>query len=294
METLEVTRRRLTTARELHGLVRTVKVLSAVALRQNLNAARIQEDYRRVLVEAFQALLRLPGAPSLAGPVRPGTACLVALGTDQGLCGPFNEGVRATVLARPPTRLLVAGHRLEGSLVEAGLKPENVLGVPSSLAGVVPLVSQLVLHIESWSSHLTELTVDVLHQELKNGARHEPVRTRLLPLDPAWLAELARAPWRSRGLPAAHLPPDHLLGLLLRQWLFSELYRAVVQSMAAECQARLLAMQAAEKALGDRVAELERELQQLRQELVTDELLDLVAGFEAVTAAGRNDPSRSV
>ncbi len=181
-----------------------------------------------------------------------------------------------------PEHLLLAGARLEAPLRDAGHPPESVLSIPSSLGGVTFLVREMLLHVESWSSQLEELTVEVVHQ-----SGHQPVRTRLLPPDPVWLAEVARVPWESRGLPMTHLAPARLLSQLVRQWLFSELYRVVVQSMAAENQARLLAMQAAEKTLADRAEQLERESQQLHQELVTDELLDLLAGYEAVSPPER-------
>ncbi len=297
METLEDTRRRLVTVRDLHGLVRTVKVLSAVAMRQYQKAARVQEDYRQILMQAYQALYHLgkvdPWSAKERAPARPlpsvsGAECLIVLGTDQGLCGPFNEAVLSLVVATGvPEHLLLAGARLEAPLREAGHPPETLLSIPSSLAGVTFLVREMLLHVESWSSQLEELTVEVVHQCLGDGPGHQPVRTRLLPPDPAWLAEVARAPWESRGLPMTHLAPPRLLSQLVRQWLFSELYRVVVQSMAAENQARLLSMQAAEKTLADRAGQLELESQQLHQELVTDELLDLLAGYEAVSPPER-------
>ncbi len=293
METLEETRRRLSTVRDLHGLVRTVKVLSAVSMRQYQKAARVQEEYRLILMQAYQALFHLArvdpwSARGLPGgrpvPSARGSECLIVLGTDQGLCGPFNDAILGLVVSTGvPEHLLVAGGRLAEPLREAGYPAESVLSIPSSLAGVTFLVRQMVLGVEEWSSRLEELTVEVVHQTLREGPGHQPVRTRLLPPDPAWLASLTSTRWESRRLPLAHLSPDSLLSQLVRQWLFSELYRVVVQSMAAESQARLVAMQAAEKALGDRAAELELESQQLHQELVTEELLDLLAGYEAVS-----------
>jgi len=62
---------------------------------------------------------------------------------------------------------------------------------------------------------------------------------------------------------------------------FVELSRACAKSLASENASRLLAMQVAERNIMDRLEELNVTYRQQRQEAITAELLDVIAGFEA-------------
>ena len=76
-----------------------------------------------------------------------------------------------------------------------------------------------------------------------------------------------------------------LLAALLREWFFVELFRVCAESLASEHASRLLAMQTAERNITDRLAELNTVYRQQRQEAITSELLDVVAGFEALAGS---------
>jgi F-type H+-transporting ATPase subunit gamma len=69
---------------------------------------------------------------------------------------------------------------------------------------------------------------------------------------------------------------------LLRQHLYTALFRAVAESLASENAGRLASMQAAEKNIQDRLAELGARYHRRRQETVTSELIEIVAGFETL------------
>jgi len=79
------------------------------------------------------------------------------------------------------------------------------------------------------------------------------------------------------------MPRASLLAAVVRQYLFVMLFRACAESLAAEHGARLAAMQAAEKALGERLGDLAKDYRRKRQERITAELLDVVGGFEVLT-----------
>ncbi|MGB5594265.1 MAG: F0F1 ATP synthase subunit gamma, partial [Crocosphaera sp.] len=60
------------------------------------------------------------------------------------------------------------------------------------------------------------------------------------------------------------------------------LYRACAGSLASENASRLASMQVAEKNIEERLLALKTEFQHQRQTLITEELLDIVSGFEAL------------
>jgi F-type H+-transporting ATPase subunit gamma len=70
---------------------------------------------------------------------------------------------------------------------------------------------------------------------------------------------------------------------LFQQYLFVALFRALAQSSAAENAARLMAMQAAEKNILETQENLMARFREQRQANITNELLDIVSGFEALS-----------
>ena len=67
-----------------------------------------------------------------------------------------------------------------------------------------------------------------------------------------------------------------------------DIYRACAESMASENASRLSAMLAAESRIDERLSELQRRVNQSRQQSLTQELLEVIAGFEVLsTEAGR-------
>ena len=75
-----------------------------------------------------------------------------------------------------------------------------------------------------------------------------------------------------------------LTSALFRQYFFVILYRACAESLKSESTSRLAAMQMAEKNITERLNELNTQFNQQRQTTITEELLDIVAGFEALNS----------
>jgi F-type H+-transporting ATPase subunit gamma len=82
--------------------------------------------------------------------------------------------------------------------------------------------------------------------------------------------------------PILTAPPAELLGDLIEEYFFIQLHRALFESHCSENGARLLAMTAASGNIEDRAEALTKEFQSARQDLITAELLDVVAGSEAL------------
>ncbi len=60
------------------------------------------------------------------------------------------------------------------------------------------------------------------------------------------------------------------------------LYRAIANSLAGENASRIASMQAAEKNISERLEDLQKAYQLGRQEAITEELLDVITGFESL------------
>jgi F-type H+-transporting ATPase subunit gamma len=124
--------------------------------------------------------------------------------------------------------------------------------------------------------------VVIAHAKRLGGASWEPRRVLVLPLDPGWLDELAGRKWPSRRLPTFTPPPERLFSALLRQHLFVAFHRAVAESLASENASRLASMEGAERNVEELIEDLGSDLRRQRQMALTEELLDISAGFEAL------------
>jgi F-type H+-transporting ATPase subunit gamma len=143
-------------------------------------------------------------------------------------------------------------------------------------------VREIVLLIDRWRSERQISRVFLFHHRPLVGASYEPRSLQLLPIDPGWLRALKSRPWPTRNLPMAGSRPRQLLSALTRQHLLVRIHRALAESQAAENASRLAAMQAAERNVEERLDELRSDYHRRRQGAITEELLDVTAGFEVL------------
>lgn len=282
MPTLEALQRRQHTLGELAGIVRTMKTLSAVSIRQCERAASALADYDADVASGLAAVLAELPAPATEASADPRRAALVLLGSDHGLCGHFNEGLLEAVHAAGcrPSHLLAVGERLADLCADAGLHPLERLPAPVAASGLTTTVAAVLGVLAGWREQQTGVQVRLWHPRIQLGDPHQPQALTLLP--PA-LTELRARRWpHAARTPGLGQPAADLLAALLEEHLFVRLYRALAEALASEHQSRLLTMEAAEHHIAERLAGLDGEVRQARQEAITGELLDLVAGFEAM------------
>jgi F-type H+-transporting ATPase subunit gamma len=160
--------------------------------------------------------------------------------------------------------------------------------VPGSVNAISGLVAQILIDVETTREHGDVVEVYLFHNHPKSGSLYEPVGKRLLPLDLAWQKQLAAAPWPTK------LPPEVIQGVksplraFIREYLFVLLFQACAESLASENASRLAAMQRAEKNIDGILEDLNLKLHRIRQESIDEELFDVIAGYEALTAAHRS------
>lgn len=293
MPTLEGLRRQIETATDLGSVVTTMKTLAAVSIHQYERAAEALTDYSRTIELGFQIVLRNERLPIELEEVRGNTAAIV-FGSDQGMCGQFNEEIVSFANAKAreenteePWRLLVVGARTEGQLLDQGGRIEQTYDVPTSVSQITNLVQEMLPHIERLRSEANLSRVLVFHNRRTSASSFEPSRDQLLPLSVRRSRRWREEPWPSRSLPMFVTPQGRLISQLVQHDLFVSLFRACAESLASENASRIAAMQAAEKNIDERLEELRGSFNQLRQSAITEELLDVVTGFEALSQQPR-------
>ena len=296
MQTLDVLQRRIKSAGDLQSVVRTMKTLAAVSIGQYEQAAHSLAEYYRTVEDGLRMLLWQSPRPAASARPEPETkGGIVAFGSDQGMCGQFNDQMADWIQTELDGRdeplqdwtFLCVGLRLSARLQEAGLSVEQELAVPGSVTGITTLAEELLTAIERWQSRRPIGRILVFYNRRISASSYRPHVFQLLPIDPEWIRAHRQRKWPSRSLPLISMDRDRLLSALVRQYFLVSLFRACAESLAAENAARIASMQAAEQNIEDRLTELRRDYHQLRQTAITEELLDVVTGFEALTQAGR-------
>jgi F-type H+-transporting ATPase subunit gamma len=290
MWTLEGLSDALATTDEIRSIVRTMKALSAASIRQYERAEAALGDYERTVELGLMAVLRDRRARGEVltpqGPGGTGSEALIVVGSDRGLCGRYNDTVVRFAQDRigPQTRILgVLGARAAARLEAMGHPPDRVLAVPGGVAGLAPVVQRVIIDIDRWTRDHALAGVRLLHNRRVGASLAQPVEEVLLPLSHPYLEGLATRDWPGPGLPAFRAPPGELTSWLVQQRLFVIVYRALSEALASEHATRLAAMQRAERNIDARREDLTALYRQMRQQTITRELLDVVAGFEAVS-----------
>jgi F-type H+-transporting ATPase subunit gamma len=297
MESLEHLHKQLDSLDELRTIVRTMKALSAASIRQYEQSVTALTGYYRTVERGLHVVLKDMASPTVTSRRAdvPYRLAAIIFGSDHGLCGRFNEEITGHALDRmnstpadPKNRLLLAiGARVAASLEHAGQSVEEDFLVPGSAEQITATVQQILLKVDEWRTQAGVHYVYLFYNRHAGDKSYHPTGIELLPINLRRFHRLQEARWPSRSLPTFTMERETLLRQLLYQYLFVSIFRACAESQASEHASRLAAMQAAERNLDERFEEVTMAFRRARQSVITSELLDVVAGFEAITTTGK-------
>lgn len=287
-------RHQIGSATDLQGVVRTMRALAASSIHQYQQSVLALADYLRAVNLGLGACLRLLGPDAVQlQHVRKQTATVgvIVFGSDQGLVGQFNELIvehAMKSLPQMPGRCVVwaVGERVRARLQDAGVGVADVYPVPGSMEGVASLIDRLQFDIETHPSQTISPQIHLFYNRPLSGALYEPAGQRLLPLDDAWRAQCQKTVWPASRRPEVMGHGLATLRSLIREHLFISVYRACTESLASENASRLAAMERADKNIEELLATLHNRLHSQRQSSIDEELFDVVAGYEALSAIG--------
>ena len=290
MQTAEALKRKIQSAQDLLGVVKTMKALAAVSIRQYQRAVESLADYNRTVEMGLQIVLKESLEATAASRSQSMRLGAVVFGTDQGLCGQLNntivghalEEMDKTGIPKEERIIIAVGVRTADILEDSGQKVFEILTTPGSTAGITSMVQDITLLLENWRFKIAVERMHLYYSEYVSGAIYRPRTLKLIPVDHQWLVSLRREKWASRTLPTFTMDWDRIFRALIREYLFVSIYRAFANSLASENASRLAAMQSAEKNIEERLEELSVHFHRQRQMTITEELLDIVAGFEVL------------
>ena len=292
MQTTESLKRRIKSAGDLLSVVKTMKALAAVSIRQYQKAVESLDDYNRTVEMGLQIVLKERlGATMQRKDATIKRLGAIIFGSDQGLCGQLNEQISVFALdyikdagvKKENRKVMTVGARAADYVEDAGQIVDELMTTPSSTAGITPLVQEIIMIIEEWHFKQNVDCFMLFYNDYISGSNYRPYRVQLLPVNREWLKEIARKKWDFKSLPIFRMDGDKIFSSLIREYLFVSLYRAFAESLASENASRLASMQNAEKNIEEQLQDLHVQFHRTRQMTITEELLDIVAGFEALS-----------
>ena len=210
---------------------------------------------------------------------------LIVVTTDRGLCGGLNGNLFRQALRQfqkweqqegKELDLCVIGNKGVGFFSRVG---GHVIGQVSQL-GDAPTLGQLIGTIKIMLDDYDAGKVDqvfLVYNQFVNRMTQKPTFEQLLPLPPAEGNDLKHH-WDYIYEPEAREVMDQLLS----RYIESLVYQGVVENIACEQAARMVAMKSASDNAGKLIGELQLIYNKARQAAITQELSEIVAGAAAV------------
>jgi F-type H+-transporting ATPase subunit gamma len=294
--TLQDIRRRIRSVGNTRKITRALELVAASKLRRAQGRIEDMRPYADRMLELMSGTARastsVRGLPLLQQrEVR--TVAVVTMMGDRGLSGPFNSQVlrRGLALNRQlrgegkQVRWVGVGRRGVGSL------RFRRLDLSGEFTGFTDdpryADAQAIAHrvIELYTNEEVDRVV-VIYNRFESALTQTVTEQELLPLSEALLEtdEEERKEDALRGDFIFEPEPEQILERLLPVYVETELYRALLESAASKHGAQMTAMRNASKNAGELIDSLTLAMNRARQAEITQEILEVVAGADALTA----------
>jgi F-type H+-transporting ATPase subunit gamma len=284
MASLRDIRRRIKGVKNIRQVTRAMNMIAAARLRRAQSKAMSARPYAERLSEILQDVVASSGGaarhPLMADrPVK--NVALVLITADRGLCGPFNAGIlreaqRFFNEQTVPVEIITVGRKGRDHFQHLGYKISQHFPQPSRDVRLEEVGNISKRIIADYGAAKYD-KVYLGYAKFVSVLRSEPTVIQLLPLN--------RPETAKQGPKTAYqFEPDveELLDILLPQYIEVLVYRALVESLASEQAARMVAMKAATDSASDMITSLTREYNGARQGSITTALLEVVAGADAL------------
>jgi F-type H+-transporting ATPase subunit gamma len=276
-------RRRIRSVKSTQQITRAMKMVAAARLRRaqdRIFKARPYANQMMTLLSSVAARTTDRSHPLLAQrPIK--RQLLVLVTSDRGLCGGFNSN-----LIRAAQSYLDEHRDRNVSIITVGRKgrdyfirrPVKVVGEHINIFGRLdfsqsqPIAKRI---IELYTQEKVD-AVDFIYNEFKSIMTQRVMVERYLPIKPI-------VPAQDEALIdyIYEQPAQDIFNVLLPRYVEIEVYRALLESQAAELAARMTAMDAATNNAADMIDSLTLYMNRVRQAAITREIIEVVSGAAA-------------
>lgn len=296
MANLRDIRNRIESVNSTQQITRAMQMVAAAKLRKAQNRIIKTRPYASKIQEVVGRLVKNAADENVLLQKRERTeqVLFIVIGSDRGLCGAFNSNLFKVVERTIQEDFEEYNQQGKLSLVCIGRKASNHFGKRGyktreifpgffddlSFAGTSDIMKAAVSGFMAGEFDEVYLAYNEFKSVISQNRIVEPV----LPIDPGTLAGSYED--SAENLEYLYEPDtDAILDKLLPLHLNMQLWKAVLESNAAEQGARMTAMDSATENAKELERDLRLEYNQVRQSAITTEISEIVSGAQALSEA---------
>ncbi len=288
-------RLRIKSVKNISQVTRALETVSASKVRKAINAVMATRPYATKAWQVLKHVSEQPGRdnlhPLLAHRDTVNNTLVVVITGDRGLAGAYNSNVIRFTAQRfdvnsSPTSYIAVGRKGRDLLFRRGKKViadfSNLPAAPSFAD--ISAIGRLA--VEEFSTGKVD-EVYLVYTDFINMGRQVASVKKLLPLELDGEGRVQDFEHHSNGPAAAYEYEPDMRGILdeiIPRFTALQVYQAVLESQASEHAARMIAMRNATDNAKELVGALQLAYNKVRQQGITNDILDIVGGAEALAA----------
>lgn len=294
MENLDSLKKELKSTQELKEAVSTMKALAAANIKKYEKIVANVIKYQSNIDLGIQAILKQhPDILSYIDYIENSynkqenrQNVLIVVGSNNGLCGRFNDRITdffiENIQSEQNRFIITIGDRINLLVASKKFLIDKHFPVPNSHKQILNLVDELFEIIEKKLIKKNLAKVSICFTSYTSKNKEALTKKKVLPLEKKYFEKLKNKQWPTNNIPFWRIEEKKLTSDFIQQYIFVSIYLSLVSSMAAEQFSRLTTLQRAEQNIKDRIAELKLKYNQTRQNMITSELLDTIAGLKSL------------
>ncbi len=286
MASIKILRRRIRSIQGTAKITRAMEMIATAKLRRTQQQALAERPYSEKIRRVIANLAIEPqvkgGIPPLLQKREVNKIYVIHMTTDRGLCGGLNTNLnrmvgRFVLEQKVPVTLITVGRKGRSFARSSGLNiyaEFSGLGDRATVRETLP-ISEIV--VEDYSKGAVDL-VYLAYPHFVSTMVQKPTMEVLLPIEPA------SVPPGQIGEYIYEPDPSAVLNQLLPRFVEMQVYHGVLELIASEQSARMVAMRNASEAAQDMIESLTLTLNKARQESITKEISEITGGAEIFKA----------
>jgi len=288
-------RLRIRSVKNISQVTRALQAVSASKVRKAIEALMATRPYASKAWQVLAHIAQQPGRETLHPLLtRHGTVkntLVVVISGDRGLAGAYNTNLIRFVFRQfngwqNPVKYVAVGRKGRDLLLR---RRQNVMAEFSNLPAApsfsdVSAIGRLAVE-EYLNGNVDE--VYLVYTDYFNMVKQEPAMRKLLPLE-VDTGEGRVEEFNSSSTSAAYIyepAESEILDEIIPRFTALQVYQAVLESLASEHAARMVAMRNATENANELVTGLQLEYNKVRQQSITSDMLDIAGGAEALAQA---------
>jgi F-type H+-transporting ATPase subunit gamma len=300
-ETQQEVKSRIASVKNIQTITRALETVAAARLRRAQERISTLAPYadgiRRMTRQAAAAAGKMPNMPILAEHAQVDTVAFLLIAGDRGLAGGFNSniiragmaGARDAEAEGQTAAFFASGRKPASSLRFRGREPLATFSGFSDRPSYGDAAAIATAVIDAYTSGQVD-RVEVIYNHFVSAVTQTVTRETLLPLAQASILDTSTpadgdAPATAAApttAPEYEPDPAKILARLVPDYVEVSIYRALLDSAAAEHGARMSAMHSATDNAKQIIEDLTLAMNRARQAAITQEIAEVVAGAEGV------------